>query len=82
MLIGLDIDRDICGRKSMPSLANFLLDHKSGSRRSSLATFTVALTSFVGMVIASNMACRRTPAMADRLATTSWQHRRNGDRSS
>jgi cytochrome c oxidase subunit 2 len=49
------------GEKSMPSLANILLDHKTGSRRTGFATFAAALSSFVGMVIASNMAHAAVP---------------------
>ena len=45
----------------MPSLANILLDHKTGSRRTGFATFAVALSSFVGMVIASTMAHAAVP---------------------
>jgi hypothetical protein len=48
------------GEKSMPSLANFLLDHKSGSRRSGLATFAVAMSSFIG-IVASNTAFAAVP---------------------
>ncbi|MBT6415529.1 cytochrome c oxidase subunit II [Candidatus Puniceispirillum sp.] len=46
----------------MPSLSNILLDLKTGSRRACLAPFAVAMSSFVGIVVAtSNMAHAAVP---------------------
>ena len=45
----------------MPSLAKTLLDLKTGTHRSGVARFVVAMTSFVGIAIASNMAYAAVP---------------------